>query len=166
MPAIHHRTDATTTTTPSCAPPPGHITLPRAPFIAAITLSALLTTLSLLHLTLSTYRAHARRREAQQATTWGRTSTYNRRLSLMRQAIDQSYARQYSGCLVPAIENPEMGSESPVELMLEERVWEAPAVPAAAAAAPGSFKSGEGGRKPRRSLFFDSAVGLWLIRSR
>ncbi|KAF2763948.1 hypothetical protein EJ03DRAFT_332309 [Teratosphaeria nubilosa] len=158
MPAIHLRDEETT---PSCANLPGQITLPRATFIAVITVCTLLTSLSVLHLTISTYRAFARRREAQQAKIWGRNTTYKHRISLMRKEIDQSYARQYSGCLVNVIENPEMGSDSPVELMMEERVWEAPAVPAAV-----SFNDDDGGRNSRKSLFFDHGVGLWSTRSR
>jgi len=57
------------------------------------------------------------------AKTWGRKSTYDNRISQMRKEIDLQFTRQYSGCLHNEPENPEMGTDSPVELMYEERVW-------------------------------------------
>lgn len=81
---------------------------------------------------------------------------------MMRKEVDDSFSRQYSGCLVNEPENPEIGSDSPVELMLPEaRVWEAPAVPAAAAVA--KVQGSVGGRKSKvGSLFFDHGIGLWM----
>lgn len=73
----------------------------------------------------------------------------------MRKEIDDQYSRQYSGCLTQEPENPEMGSDSPVELMLPERCWEVPAIPAKTA--------DKSKRKSKAmSLFFDSGVGMWM----
>lgn len=79
----------------------------------------------------------------------------------MRKEIDAQYSRQYSGCLAQEPENPEMGSDSPVEIMFPERLCEAPAVPARAA----------GPRRERRksrgiSLFFSEGLGVWLPKGR
>jgi hypothetical protein len=75
---------------------------------------------------------------------------------------------RYSGCLINEPENPFMGSDSPVELMLEERVWEVPAVPALPPEAKGGAGAGgvvkEERRKSRMSLWFDGGVGVWVPR--
>lgn len=52
-----------------------------------------------------------------------------------------------------------MGSDSPVELMLPERCWEVPAIPARAAA---KGKDKDKRKSKAMSLFFDSGVGMWL----
>lgn len=71
----------------------------------------------------------------------------------MQRQLDNEYSKQFSGCLYNETENPFLGSDSPVELMLPERIWEAPAVPAKA------VKTDR--RKSRISSFFDDAVGVW-----
>lgn len=54
----------------------------------------------------------------------------------------------------PIPENPEMGSDSPLEMGTVERVWEVPATNA---------KSGSGTRRDKaKSLFFDYGVGVWM----
>ena len=101
------------------------------------------------------YREWSRRREAKAAKQWGRNSRIEKRISSMRKELDDQYSRQYSGCLHLEPENPEMGGESPQELMLPERVWEVPAVPVKSA--------NRSGRESRAlSLFFDQALGMWL----
>lgn len=70
-----------------------------------------------------------------------------------------SFSRQYNGCLYNEPENPFMGSDSPVELMLPERVWEVHAVPAMPAKVVEKDR-----RKSKMSLFFDDTVGMWLSR--
>ncbi|KAK5119422.1 hypothetical protein LTR85_007522 [Meristemomyces frigidus] len=148
---------ATDAKTSSCAEIHGdEIVISRTTFITAITICIVITSLSILLICALLYRGCARRRQANAAKAWGRKSTYNHRISHMQKQVDQDYSRQYSGCLYNETENPFLGSDSPVELMLPERVWEAPAVPAKAAAA------GKGRRKSKISLFFDDAVGLWL----
>ena len=72
----------------------------------------------------------------------------------MRKQIDDEYSRQYSGCLYHEPENPEMGSDSPVEIMHPERLCEAPAIPAQTA----KNKS----KSQRMTLFFDRGIGVWL----
>ena len=69
---------------------------------------------------------------------------------------------RYQGVFVHEhVENPEMGSESPVEIgWPEQKVWEAPAVPPKICAnemAAGRAKRGKVG-----SLWFDARVGLWM----
>ena len=77
---------------------------------------------------------------------------------MLRKEVDDAFSRQYSGCLVNEPENPEMGSDSPIELMMAERIWEAPAVPATA-----KVQGRSGGRKSKAgSLFFDSGFGVWM----
>lgn len=133
----------------------GNIVISRTTLIVAITICVFLTCISMLAVAALLYREWSRRREAKAAKQWGRKSRVNKRISLMRKEIDNQYSQQYSGCLHQEPENPEMGSDSPVELMLPERVWEAPAIPAQTA-----------GRTKRRSkalsLFFDQRVGMWL----
>ena len=75
----------------------------------------------------------------------------------MRKGVDDEYSRQYKGCLNHEPENPEMGSDSPVELMLPERCWEVPAIPARTA-----DKDKNKRKSKTMSLFFDSGVGMWL----
>ena len=84
-------------------------------------------------------------------------SAIDQRISEMRKEIDAEYSRQYKGCLNHEPENPEMGSDSPVELMLPERCWEVPAVPARTA-----DKDKNKRKSKAMSLFFDSGVGMWL----
>ena len=74
---------------------------------------------------------------------------------MLRKEVDDAFSRQYSGCLVNEPENPEMGSDSPIELMMAERIWEAPAVPAMA-----KVQGKSGGRSKVGSLFFDSGIGV------
>ena len=104
------------------------------------------------------YREYARRREAQAAREWDRKTDVKQRISLMRNEVDNHYSRQYSGCLYQEQENPEMSSEGPVELMLDDRISEAPAIPARTA--------NKNKRKSRVSLVFDQAVGMWLPKRR
>ncbi|KAK4548939.1 hypothetical protein LTR36_008712 [Oleoguttula mirabilis] len=134
----------------------GEIVISRTTLITAITICIFITCLSILLICALLYRACARRRQAKAAKAWGRKSTYNHRISHMQKQLDQEYSRQYSGCLHNDTENPFLGSDSPVELMLPERIWEAPAVPAKVA--------GKDRRKSKISLFFDDAVGLWVSR--
>lgn len=88
-------------------------------------------------------------------------------MSHIRHQINASYDSQYKGCLVTTFENPEMGSESPVEMTgVDERVWEVPAVPAVPAV-PKRAKVDARDKKERRSrvsLFFDYGVGLWVSK--
>lgn len=75
----------------------------------------------------------------------------------MRKEVDDEYSRQYKGCLTHEPENPEMGSNSPVELMLPERCWEVSAVPARTA------DKDKNKRKSKvLSLFFDGTTGMWM----
>jgi hypothetical protein len=74
---------------------------------------------------------------------------------MMRKEVDDEFSRKYSGCLVNVDENPEMGSDSPVELMLPERIWEVPGGPREA------VEMDRGRRKSTvKSLFFDHKAGL------
>jgi hypothetical protein len=76
---------------------------------------------------------------------------------MMQREIDASYGRQYSSCHQNPPENPFMCSDSPVELMLPERVWEVPATPAKSAM--------DSKRKSMaKSLFYDATTSLWLSR--
>lgn len=81
---------------------------------------------------------------------------------MLRKEVDDAYSRHYGpGCLInPIPENPEMGSDSPVEMGLVERVWEVEGKTATAEVIAGK---GAGGRKSQaNSLFFDHGVGVWL----
>jgi len=133
------------------------LVISRTTLIVTLTICIFITCLSLVFVVALTYREFARRREAKAARSWGRKSVYSRRLSIARQQIDESYSRQYSGCLVNEPENPFLRSDSPVEIMMEERVWEIPAIPATTAVGGGRAK-----RKSRLSLWFDHGVGVWL----
>ena len=54
-----------------------------------------------------------------------------------------------------------MGSDSPVELMLPERCWEVPAVPARGVERAAAKEKNKRESKTM-SLFFDHGVGMWL----
>ena len=137
----------------------GKIVIDRKVLIIAICICVLITIASILGVAALLYREWNRRRQAKAAKAWGRKSRVEQRISLMRKEIDNEYSRKYSGCMHQEPENPEMGSDSPIEIGLDDRVWEAPAVPARAA---DNTK-----RKSRVfSLFFDQAIGVWLPKQR
>ncbi|SMQ51704.1 unnamed protein product [Zymoseptoria tritici ST99CH_1A5] len=126
----------------------------RTALIVPLTLLIFTTLASLLALTALLYREHARQKAHKAATQWGRKSRVDARISIMRKRVDEEFTAKYSGCLVNVYENPEMGSDSPVELMMPERVWEVEG---------GDCRTREVERKGRvRSLFFDHGVGLWM----
>lgn len=137
----------------------GKIVIDRRILIIAICICVLITIASILGVTALLYREWNRRRQVKAAKAWGRKSRVEQRISLMRKEIDNEYSRKYSGCMHQEPENPEMGSDSPVEIGLDDRIWEAPAVPARAA-----------DRTKRKSkvlsLFFDQAIGVWLPKQR
>lgn len=133
----------------------------RSTYIAILTVCVLTTVLSLSILAVLAIRVHTRHQSERAAKTWGRKSMFANRISVMRKEVDDMYTRQYKGCWQSSVvENPEMGSDSPVELMLPERVWEVPAVPATTAEKNGRKSWKE--RKERMSLFFDQGVGVWV----
>ncbi|KAK3718008.1 hypothetical protein LTR37_005434 [Vermiconidia calcicola] len=132
-----------------------NIVISRRTLIAAIAICGLFTCLSMLVVAALLYREWTRRRQVNAAKAWGRKSRFEHRISIMRKEIDGEYSRQYSGYLQHEPENPEMGSDSPVELMLPERVWEAPTAPART--------TDKTKRKSKAmSLFFDQGIGMWL----
>lgn len=79
----------------------------------------------------------------------------------MRKDIDDEYSRQFSGCLHHEPENPEMGSDDPVELGPGGGLVEAPET---------TTTTATGTRHARRSkamsLFFDQGLGMWLPKRR
>ncbi|CAK4033148.1 vacuolar carboxypeptidase Cps1 [Lecanosticta acicola] len=147
---------------------PNQLLISRPAFIAILTILTTITLLSLLSLATILYRQHLHQRKI---LAWGRRSRYGARISIMRKEIDDSFTRQYKGCWVgEVVENPEMGSWSPVEMATERRVWEmesagpaknknkmveVPAVPAVPGRAAGR-------RSKVGSLFFDPGSGLWM----
>ncbi|KAK5131213.1 hypothetical protein LTR08_001238 [Meristemomyces frigidus] len=152
-----------TSATPSSCPAlaPNQILLSGSTLTLALALSGTLTLLLLLALAHLTHRALLRRRQTASARKWGRASTYRHRISHLRTAVDAAYSLQYGGCLHGIAENPELGSDSPVEIMdvdvrAEGWVWEVPAVPARAAR--------EARRTSKLSLIFDEGVGVWMAR--
>jgi hypothetical protein len=135
------------------------IVFSRTTLIIVLTLCVAITGLSLLILTAVGYRAWIRHRLDKAARSHGRNSKYVQRISMMRKEVDNSYSRQYSGCLVNEPENPFLVPRSPVELMHSERVWEAPDVPV-------SVPMIEDERETRvKSLLFDNAKGQWFRRN-
>lgn len=159
--------------------PRNYISLPRTTFILVLTLLITLTLTSTLGLAILLYRRHARRRQSQQAKTWGRKSRYLNRISVARKQLDDDFRRQYHGVFVNVVENPELGSDSPVELGWEERVWEMPNVetkrekrlpPLPEIPESVRVREGLGNGVPgangrgggRKSLFFCDGVGVWL----
>lgn len=149
--AEHASTNTTTSRTPeTCvSPTDGQIIIARTTFIATLTAFALIACTSLLLLIGFIYRAHRRKKQNKAARTWGHKSRFDQRISMLRKEVDDSYTRQYAGCLTnPLPENPEMGSDSPVEIMSPERVWEFPAK---------CVRKSKG-----KSLFFDHTAGVWF----
>lgn len=137
---------------------PNQMIISRTQFIVAITICTFVTSASILGLVAMMLREWTRKRESRDAKVWGRKSTYRQRISLMQKEIDDSYSRQYKGYWYNEPENPEMGSDSPVEIMTPERVWEAPAVPAKTAVDRNK-------RRSKMSIFFDHGRGLWMAKS-
>ncbi|WPH00152.1 Hypothetical protein R9X50_00297500 [Acrodontium crateriforme] len=129
----------------------------RTNFIVAITICTFVTCASILGFIAMMMREYSRKRESRDAKVWGRKSTYRHRISAMQKEIDDSYSRQYKGYWYNEPENPEMGSDSPVEIMAPERVWEAPAVPA-------KTVMDKNKRRSKMSIFFDHGRGLWLAK--
>lgn len=133
----------------------GNIVMSKTTLIAAFTICVLITCISMLAVAALLYREWARRREAKAAKQWGRKSRVDQRISCIRKEIDNQYSAQYSGCLHQEPENPEMGSESPVEMMFPERLCEAPAIAART--------TNKNKRKSQAlSLFFDQGIGVWM----
>lgn len=77
---------------------------------------------------------------------------------MLRKEVDDSFSRQYTGCLQREPENPFLQPKSPVEMMHEERVCEVPALPARLAV------DGNERKNRVRSLMFDATKGLWFHR--
>lgn len=165
--------------------PKHHIALPRTAFIVSLTFLLAISLTSSIGLCILLYRHRARRRQSQEAKAWGRKSRYLDRLSVARKQLDDDFRRRYHGVLVNDVENPEMGSDSPVELGWEERAWEMPNVQVRnekklpplppVPEIPESVRVKEGlgsglggaGREGgsdggRKSLFFCDGVGVWL----
>ncbi|KAI7357542.1 hypothetical protein D0862_03972 [Hortaea werneckii] len=148
-----------TTGTPECPDlnDEGKLVISRATFIITLTVSIFFTLVSLLLVTALLYREWSRRRETARAKTWGRKSIYRNRISYAKKAVDLEFSSQYSGCLVNVHENPEMGTDSPVEMGAEQRIWEAPAVPARTV-------SGKDVNTSKRSLHCGDGAGFWMPR--
>ncbi|EME42037.1 hypothetical protein DOTSEDRAFT_72962 [Dothistroma septosporum NZE10] len=164
---VSSSTSNATTPCPRTTIGPHQILLPKTPFIVIATFLSLTTLFSLIALALLLYRQFSRARQLERAKTWGRQSKFyesrGKRISLMRKEVDDSFSRQYSGVLATVHENPEMGSDSPVEICERDpRVWEL-------ADGGGSGKYGKvtGLREKeeeerRRSLFFCRDLGVWM----
>ena len=76
------------------------------------------------------------------------------------QEVDDSFSRQYSGVLTTVVENPEMGSESPVEICERDpRVWE---LVGGGSVRYGRFKAPVEEKEARGSLFFCRDLGVWM----
>ncbi|RMZ09895.1 hypothetical protein D0864_01394 [Hortaea werneckii] len=149
-----------TTGTPECPDlnDEGKLVISRATFIITLTVSIFFTLVSLLLVTALLYREWSRRRETARAKTWGRKSIYRNRISYAKKAVDLEFSSQYSGCLVNVPENPEMGTDSPVEIGTEQRICrEAPAVPARTVTSKDVNKS-------KRSLYCGDGAGFWMPR--
>nr|POE78020.1 hypothetical protein CFP56_09661 [Quercus suber] len=171
MAAVQSRDQAPTTTnsassTFACHEPTDYdVVLSRSAYIAMVSVCVLTTTISIVILAVLAYRTYSQHRSSQAARSWGRKSIWNQRISVMRKEVDDMYTRQYKGCWQSqVVENPEMRSDSPIELMLPERVWEVPAIPAlpSAVAADKHGRKSWKERKERLSLFFDQGVGVWM----
>lgn len=139
------------------------IVFSKTTFFVVMAVCVAMTGLSLLALSILGWREWNRRCEEKQAREYGRASRYQQRVSMLRKEVDNSYSRQYSGCLVNEPENPFLAPtpsprpRSPVELMHTERVCEVPA---------GSTTEQEEIERARkgRSLLFDNAKGQWFHR--
>ncbi|KAM0719096.1 hypothetical protein Q7P37_005001 [Cladosporium fusiforme] len=138
------------------------IVFSRTTFFVVLAVCVATTGISLLAMAVLGYREWKRQREERRAREYGRVSRYQARVSMMRKEVDDSYSRQYSGCLINEPENPFLAPRSPVELMHTERVSEVPANHAASASVDGSSPSSsalsvEGDRARKgKSLLFDN----------
>ncbi|KAI6895005.1 hypothetical protein KC334_g11802 [Hortaea werneckii] len=146
------------TATPECPnfDDEGKLVISRTTFIITLTVSIFFTLVSLLLVTALLYREWSRRRETARAKTWGRKSIYRNRISYAKKAVDLEFSSQYSGCLVNVHENPEMGTDSPVEMGAEQRICrEAPTMPA-------RIVTGRDVNKNKRSLHCGDGAGFWM----
>lgn len=135
----------------NCSAGPNQLVISRPTFIVALTICIALTCIFLLGLIALGYREWERHRENKSARVYGRNSVYLNRISMMRKEVDDSFSRQYSGCLSHEPENPYLVPKTPVEILTEETVCEAP-----------EDKADK--RKSKASLFFDNNRGLWFPR--
>lgn len=152
------------------------IVFSKTTFFVVVAVCVAMTGLSLLAVTILGFREWNRRQEEKRARKYGRASRYQQRVSMMRKEVDDSYSRQYSGCLINEPENPFVARtltptptpspspsprpRSPVELMHTERAWEVPAV---SVSVSDEEDDAERARKGR-SLLFDNSKGLWFHR--
>jgi hypothetical protein len=162
VPYLHPREDmpATESTIPAnCATvDDDHIMISRSTLIITLTIAVFIVCVSILGLSVMLYREWHRQKQNRNARVQGRKSRYLHRISVMRKEVDDSFSRQYTGCLQVEPDNPFLQPRSPVELMYEERVCEVPALPAATAV-------DQSRRKSRiSSLMYDATKGLWFHR--
>lgn len=134
----------------------GQIVLSRTTFIVALTICIALTCISLAGVIALGYREWDRQRQIRSARAFGRKSRYINRISMLRKEVDDTFSRQYSGCLYTEPENPFLVPKSPVELGVAEKVFEVPAM----AARP----EGINGKNRVKSLFFDGGRGQWFTK--
>ncbi|KAF2213645.1 hypothetical protein CERZMDRAFT_90501 [Cercospora zeae-maydis SCOH1-5] len=96
------------------------IVISRATLIAVITISSVLTISSIVLFSVLLCRQWRRTRQNRNAKVWGRQSFYhhqdNKRISYASKTVDDEFSRQYRGVLGTVIENPEMGTDEPVEM--------------------------------------------------
>lgn len=120
----------------SCTISSDQITIRRSAFIAGVSICAIITTISLVAITFVAFREWRKRKQNQKAKAWARQTLFglNGRISMMKKEVDDSFSRQYKGVLIhETMENPEMGSESPVEIgRRDSMMWEMPAMPSRA----------------------------------
>ena len=103
------------------------IVISRTTLIAALAVCLIITCASVLALIILLYREWVRRHQKHAARSWESSSRSERRLSVARKEIGNHYSQQYTVYHEP--ENPYMRSNSPVELMNQERLCEAPVTP-------------------------------------
>lgn len=130
------------------------IILSRATFIVALTVCVSITCISLLGLAALSYREWDRQRQIRSARVYGRKSRYVNRISMLRKEVDDTYSRQYSGCLYTEPENPYLVIKSPVELGSADQTFEMPAKVA--------MLDGNQRKSRAKSLFFDGGRGMWF----
>ncbi|KXT04062.1 hypothetical protein AC578_4905 [Pseudocercospora eumusae] len=177
-----HDISASNMTTTSCSDLNSNkITISRTTLIITLTIFIFTTLSSLLILCALLYRHHHRRKQNQEASSWGRRSRFIQVSEKQRdhmKEIDDEYSRQYRGVWNSApVENPEMGSDSPIEIAERDRgVWEVASTPVLGPCGRKRVKEEVGGEKEvvgsrererrgvigRMSLFFDERVGVWM----
>ncbi|KAI5364156.1 hypothetical protein Slin14017_G061200 [Septoria linicola] len=126
----HHIVPRSDTTSCYDELPSHQVIISRTTLIATIVICSIITLASIIALSSVLIKKWRSAKERRAAKSWGRQSLFlekdKRRFSYATKGVDDSYTQQYRGVLGTAVENPEMGSDEPLEMGMGRRasLWE------------------------------------------